>query len=241
MLKTPSLILAVLAIAVSPTQAGTARQPNIIWIMPDDLGYGDPGCYGCKDIPTPHIDRIAAAGVRCTRFYAAAPACTPSRACVLSGRYPGAIGMTRVLMGRGGMAAEVLTIAEVLKSAGYTTGLAGKWHLGYGGASLPNPQGFDEFYGFRGGKIDYFKHTDSAQKVPGDPMDKHDFYRNEKEILEGGRKGCEDYRYHWNSDLRGRNGGMRLRGGQYVERRSPPARTDVPGPRRAADRVAHGL
>ncbi len=154
--------------------------------MPDDLGYGDLGCYGCKDIPTPHIDSIAANGIKCESFYAAAPTCTPSRASILSGRYPEAIGMTRVLMGHGGMSSEVVTVAEILKRSGYRTGLVGKWHLGYSGESLPNNQGFDEFYGHRGGKIDFFKHTDSAQKVKGDPMGKHDFYDNEKEIFPKG-------------------------------------------------------
>ncbi len=163
-----------------------AKKPNIIWIMPDDLGYGDLGCYGCKDIPTPHIDGIARNGVKFESFYAAAPTCTPSRASILSGRYPEAIGMTKVLMGKGGMSSKVVTIAEVLRRSGYATGLVGKWHLGYAGASLPNSQGFDEFYGHRGGKIDYFKHTDSAQKVPSDPMGKHDFYDNNREIFPKG-------------------------------------------------------
>jgi len=161
-------------------------RPNIIWIMADDLGYGDLGCHGCKDIPTPHIDNMAMKGVKCSNFYAAAPVCTPSRASILSGRYPEAIGMTAVLMGRGGMASEVVTIAEVLKNSGYATGLIGKWHLGYGGESLPNAQGFDEFYGHRGGKIDFFKHTDDSQKVVGNPMGKHDFYENNKEIFPEG-------------------------------------------------------
>ena len=166
--------------------APTISRPNIIWIMADDLGYGDLKCYGCKDIPTPHIDSIAIKGVKCTNFYAAASVCTPSRASILSGRYPEAIGMTNVLMGRGGMASEVVTIAEVLRDSGYATGLIGKWHLGYGGGSLPNAQGFDEFYGHRGGKIDFFKHTDDAQKVVGNPMGRHDFYENDKEIFPEG-------------------------------------------------------
>jgi arylsulfatase A-like enzyme len=89
-------------------------------------------------------------------------------------------------MGEGGMAADVVTVAESLKQAGYTTGLVGKWHLGYGGKSLPNDQGFDEFYGFRGGKIDYFNHTDSAQKVSGDTLGKHDFYDDRQEIFPKG-------------------------------------------------------
>ncbi len=154
--------------------------------MPDDLGYGDLGCYGGKDIPTPHIDSIAKKGVKCDSFYAAAPVCTPSRACILSGRYPEAVGMTEVLMGHGGLASGVVTIAEVLRASGYATGLVGKWHLGYDGASLPNSQGFDQFFGHRGGKIDFFKHTDNAQKAAGDPAGRHDFFANEEEIFPQG-------------------------------------------------------
>ncbi|MEY5012334.1 MAG: hypothetical protein RLZ22_853 [Verrucomicrobiota bacterium] len=161
-------------------------RPNIIWIMADDLGYGDLGCYGCKDIPTPHIDSIASNGIKCTNFYAAASSCTPSRASILSGRYPEAVGMTKVLMGKGGMSSSVVTLPEVLKSSGYATGLIGKWHLGYTGTSLPNNQGFDDFYGHRGGKIDFFNHKDDAQKERGNPMGKHDFFENEHEIFPQG-------------------------------------------------------
>ncbi len=89
-------------------------------------------------------------------------------------------------MGHGGMSSQFVTIAHMLKKSGYATGLVGKWHLGYDGESLPNRQGFDEFYGFRGGKIDFFKHTDDAQRIAGDPMGKHDFYDNDKEIFPEG-------------------------------------------------------
>jgi arylsulfatase A len=164
----------------------TSKRPNIIWIMPDDLGYGDLGCYGSKDIPTPNIDSIAEDGVRCETFYAAAPVCTPSRGCTLTGRYPDKLGLSGALMGKGGMPADAVTIAEVLKASGYATGLVGKWHLGYEGDSLPNRQGFDEFYGHRGGKIDFFKHTDTAQKVEGNKLGKHDFYENDTEIFPEG-------------------------------------------------------
>ncbi len=94
--------------------------------------------------------------------------------------------MTKVLMGSGGMSSGVVTIAEVLKNSGYATGLIGKWHLGYAGSSLPNCQGFDEFYGHRGGKIDFFTHRDDAQKQRGNSMGKHDFYENENEIFPQG-------------------------------------------------------
>lgn len=181
---------AALAVASLPLAlrggAAARKRPNIIWILADDLGYGDLGCYGCADIPTPNIDGMAARGVRCDHFYAAAPVCSPSRACLLTGRYPEAIGVTEVLMGSGGMNAGIVTIAQMLKKSGYATGLVGKWHLGYEGDSLPNNRGFDEFYGFRGGKIDYFAHTDTAQKDDNNPMGRHDFYDNGAEIFPKG-------------------------------------------------------
>ncbi len=163
--------------------AESEHPPNIIYILADDLGYGDLGCYGCRDIPTPNIDRMAHEGKRFTRFYASSPVCTPSRACTLTGRYPQAVDMTRVLMGKGGMGNNIVTIAEILKGAGYNTGCVGKWHLGYKGDSLPNQQGFDYFFGHRGGKIDYFKYTDSAQKIEGEPLGKHDLYENGREVF----------------------------------------------------------
>ncbi len=164
----------------------TVTKPNIIWIMADDLGYGDLGSYGCTDFPTPHIDAIASNGVRATRFYAAAPTCSPSRAAILTGRFPDTLGIGGALMGKGGLTGDKTTIAKVLKEAGYTTGLVGKWHLGYADDRLPNPHGFDEFYGHRGGKIDFFTYTDTAQKVADNPMGKHDFFENDQVIYPEG-------------------------------------------------------
>lgn len=181
-----SIALMVLGLDSFTSAAPAAAKPNIIWIMADDLGYGDLGCYGAPDIPTPHIDSLAARGVRCETFYAAASTCSPSRASILSGRYPESIGIGGALMGEGGMPADAITIAEILKTNGYTTGLIGKWHLGYEGDTLPIRQGFDEFYGHRGGKIDYFTHFDTAQKIKGSKEGKHDFYENDKEIFPKG-------------------------------------------------------
>jgi arylsulfatase A-like enzyme len=185
-LKHTSLGLGCLLATASVNGAPASGKPNMIWIMADDLGSGDLGCYGAKDLLTPHIDSLAREGVKCERFYAAAPVCSPSRACTLTGRYPDALGIKGALMGEGGLPGNAVTIAKVLKQSGYATGLVGKWHLGYEGKSLPNSQGFDLFYGFRGGKIDYFKHTDTAQKVKGENLGKHDFYENEKEIFPEG-------------------------------------------------------
>src|SRR5688572_2338291 len=118
-----------------PAAQGAA--PNIIIIMSDDLGYGDLSCYGHPTIRTPHLDRMAAEGMRFTDFYSCAPVCTPSRAGLLTGRYPVRSGMAsdtrRVLFpnSKGGLPSEEITIAEALKQKGYATACIGKWHLGH--------------------------------------------------------------------------------------------------------------
>ena len=125
---------------------------NIIVIFADDLGYGDLVCYGSPVIRTPHLDRMAAEGLRFTDFYSAAEVCSPSRAALLTGRYPirsGMCGNRRVLFpnSRGGLPAAELTIPEVLKSSGYTTAHIGKWHLGIHEGSRPLDRGFDFSFG----------------------------------------------------------------------------------------------
>lgn len=123
-------------------------QPNIILIMADDLGYGDLGCYGSK-LATPSIDRLAAEGVRFTDFYSASPVCSPSRAALLTGRYPVRTGITGVLQAADpiGLPASETTVAQMLRKAGYSTACIGKWHLGAQAAFLPTNRGFDEFFG----------------------------------------------------------------------------------------------
>lgn len=123
--------------------------PNIIVILADDLGYGDISSFGAKAIETPHIDQLADNGLKFTQFYAAAPVCTPSRAGLLTGRYPGRLGIQHVFLydAPDGMPTSEITIAEQLKQAGYHTGLVGKWHLGHLDRFMPWNQGFDEFYG----------------------------------------------------------------------------------------------
>ncbi len=123
------------------------RPPNIVFILADDLGYGDLGCYGQKRIRTPHLDRMAAEGVRFTQFYAGSTVCAPSRCALLTGRHTGHATV------RGNdlypLRPDDLTVAELLKAAGYATGLVGKWGLGEPGtAGTPDRKGFDYFFGY---------------------------------------------------------------------------------------------
>ncbi|MEL6390686.1 MAG: sulfatase [Bacteroidota bacterium] len=125
------------------------QQPNFVFIFADDLGYGDLGCYGATDIKTPHIDRIAAQGIRFTDFYSASSVCSPSRAALLTGRYPQRWGLHGVYFPQSfsGMPAEEITIAELLQADGYATGCVGKWHLGHMYDHAPLQQGFDSYFG----------------------------------------------------------------------------------------------
>lgn len=130
----------------------TWAAPNVVIIYADDLGYGDLGCYGSPVIRTPNLDRMAAEGLRFTDFYSGAEVCTPSRAALLTGRYPIRSGMSspkRVLFhnSKGGLPSGEITIAEALKEKGYATMHIGKWHLGIHEGSRPLDQGFDHSFG----------------------------------------------------------------------------------------------
>lgn len=176
------LIAAPSGFAADPERA----RPNIVLIIADDLGMGDLGCYGAKDISSPHIDKIASDGVRFERTYAY-PVCSPSRASMLTGKFPEQLGISSALMGEGGLAVGTQTMAHRFKAAGYRTALIGKWHLGYDLERGPNRMGFDRFFGFRGGKIDYFTHRDTAQKDEfGNPLGKHDLWSDESEVHRDG-------------------------------------------------------
>ena len=151
---TTLIVAGFLAGSLSTASSFAADQPNIIFILADDLGYGDLGCYGQKLINTPNLDRMAAEGLRFTDFYAGNTVCAPSRSVLMTGQH---MGHTHV---RGNAGADIsiqtlrdqdVTVAEVLKNAGYATALCGKWGLGEdvpGNQGLPNDQGFDFFYGY---------------------------------------------------------------------------------------------
>lgn len=131
------------------------RKPNILFIVGDDMGYADVGFHGCKDIPTPNLDALAASGIRFTSGYVSGPYCSPTRAALLTGRYQNRFGHEFNPSGSHGMPLTETTIAQRLKAAGYATGLVGKWHLGAEPAMRPPQRGFDEFYGFLGGAHSY--------------------------------------------------------------------------------------
>lgn len=159
------LLLALTAAGLAEGSAAdrTSGRPNIVFILADDLGYSDLGCYGCPDIRTPHLDRLAAEGVRFTDFYANASVCSPTRVGFLTGRYQQRLGLDNALyyqeMGRG-LPEDGQTIADALCSARYATGLSGKWHVGYDRQRQPRQQGFDHFFGLLGGNHHYFDHMD---------------------------------------------------------------------------------
>jgi arylsulfatase A len=148
-LRTSSAALLAAPLAhVQSLRAQSARPPNVILILCDDLGYGDLHSYGSQ-IPTPHLDRMAEEGVRFSQFYSASNVCSPSRAALLTGRYQTRVGVPDVLAPTSttGLNASEKTIAEILKPAGYKTMCVGKWHVGSQQQYLPTARGFDKYYG----------------------------------------------------------------------------------------------
>jgi N-acetylgalactosamine-6-sulfatase len=171
------------------------KKPNIVFILADDLGYGDVACYGCPDTRTPNIDRLAREGIKMTSYYSNAPECSPTRTAFLTGRYQHRVGGLECAIGNGnvgryddairlrdshdlGLPASEITLARILKSAGYATAIAGKWHLGYEPKFLPEQHGFDTWFGPIGGGADYFFHTE--------PEGLSALYRNGKPVQSEG-------------------------------------------------------
>ena len=172
------------ALTLGLASTATARQPNVIIIYTDDQGTVDAGCYGTKDIQTPNIDRLSTTGVRFSQFYAPAPVCSPSRAGLLTGKYPvrsGVPGNVSSTMGHPGLPTAQTTIAEVFSGAGYATAHIGKWHLGTTPETMPNGQGFDHSFGHMGGCIDNYSHF-----FYWSGPNRHDLYRNGEEIFADG-------------------------------------------------------
>jgi len=171
------LLVLNLNLAALPAKQET---PNIICILVDDLGFGDLSCQGAKDLFTPHIDQLAAQGMRMTQFYANCTVCSPSRASLLTGRYPDMVGVPGVIRqftnnswGYLDPAAELITAP--LKRQGYHTALIGKWHLGFTAPNTPNDRGFDHFKGFLGDMMDdYWTHLRGGEnwmRLNRDPID----------------------------------------------------------------------
>ena len=147
--------------------AAAERPPNVVIVMVDDMGYAGVSCYGNPHFKTPEIDRLATEGMRFTDFHSNGTVCSPTRAALLTGRYQQRAGIPGVINAdpkhpdhKRGIAPEHWTFAEALKSAGYATGIFGKWHLGYRPECNPTLHGFDRFIGFISGNIDYHSHYD---------------------------------------------------------------------------------
>ncbi|MCM3439428.1 sulfatase-like hydrolase/transferase [Metabacillus halosaccharovorans] len=163
-------------------------KPNFIIFYADDLGYGDLGCFGSEEIKTPNLDELANNGVRLTNWYSNSPVCSPSRASLMTGKYPKNCGISQILGGKrgtSGLPSDQLTLAKVLKSNGYRTGLFGKWHLGVSHESSPNAHGFEEFFGILAGCVDYYSHIFYWEQWNGvNPV--HDLWENKEEVWHNG-------------------------------------------------------
>jgi arylsulfatase A len=181
-LRTLYLSCALVALACVSSSAQPVTRPNVVMFIMDDLGYGDVGSYGAPDAKTPNIDRLAREGVKLTDFYANHANCSPTRTGFITGRYQQRYGIESPLRFDDArhLPPSDTSLPRLLKNAGYATGLFGKWHLGIDASSGPNRHGFDEFWGFRRGAVDYYTHTVPITAVmqPAAPI--HDLYHNEE-------------------------------------------------------------
>jgi len=164
------------------------KRPDFVIFLTDDQGYADLSCMGETDFRTPHLDRLAASGVRFTDWYSNSPVCSPSRAALLTGRYPGNAGVRAILAGHrtaSGLPQHVPTLATALAALGYRTAMVGKWHLGLAPGSRPGDHGFQEWFGFLAGCVDYYSHIFYwGQDADHDPL--HDLWEDDREVWQNG-------------------------------------------------------
>jgi phosphoglycerol transferase MdoB-like AlkP superfamily enzyme len=190
--------------ALGPAQSKDAKKPNIIFILVDDMGYGDLGSYGQTHIKTPHLDRMAKNGLLFRNFYAGSTVCAPSRCALMTGKHTG----TAYIRGNGyaggddiPLRKEEQTLAEVLKPVGYRTGLFGKWGLGkYGTEGSPEIQGWDEFYGVIGQVAAHYQRPQQLSQlkngvisdvaVPSGTYANEAFFRESPRLYQGKPKGA---------------------------------------------------
>lgn len=179
-----AVLCAATALASAPTSAQQSdTRPNIVLIITDDVGYGDLGSYGAPDVKTPNLDRLARDGVRMTDFYANGATCTPTRAGLISGRYQQRFGLEQPLGAGGapdaerGLAPTGRSLPQLLKQNGYATALIGKWHLGWKSEFSPGAHGFEYFFGFKSGYVDYYQHT-----AGGNSPLKADLFENDRPV-----------------------------------------------------------
>lgn len=163
-----------------------ATQPNFIVFMSDDHGHADLSCMGATDFQTPHLDRMATRGAKFTRWYSNAPICSAGRCGILTGRYPIAAGIpSNVGVNADGLSPDVPTLPKALKELGYQTYMSGKWHLGNKEPFLPHNHGFDHWFGFKNGCIDYYSHTLYWPLTSGGQA-RHDLWEDGEEIYRNG-------------------------------------------------------
>src|SRR5687767_5421971 len=166
------------------------RRPNFVLFLSDDQAWGDLSCMGATDLKTPHLDGLASSGALLTSWYSNSPVCSPSRASLLTGRYPGNAGVRSILRGHrtaAGLPREVPTIAEALVPLGYRCAMFGKWHLGLAEGSRPHDHGFSEWFGFMAGWVDYFSHVYYFGQVANNTVQIHDLWENGLEVHHEGR------------------------------------------------------
>jgi arylsulfatase A-like enzyme len=176
---------AALGALAAERRTAAQERPNVLFILADDLGYGDLSCYGRPDYETPVLDRLASQGMKFTSAYAAAPVCTPTRCALITGRYPQRleVGLQEPLTVRSppvGLPAGHPTVAALMRDAGYETALIGKWHLGWRPEFHPNRHGYDEFFGNLSGALDYFTH------VAADYGEEADLWENTERVSRDG-------------------------------------------------------